>query len=155
MTVPSGVAFYLELNSVPLDTYAWRCLGYGDLFSGPPIRGGQGQVFPTAPGRRPTKGRTDAAVRSLSMHVYGWRAQDGSAITNPLEGLATHAAYLQANLGLGLTTGDGTVAATFHRGGLASLTGYVTVLAISDWQNIRGREATFRLDFIIPTGALT
>lgn len=155
MSVPSEVTVYLVVNSVPLDTHAWRVLSYGDLFSAPAIRGGQGRVLPGAPGRRATPGVVDATTKSLSMHVFGYKDQDGAAIANPLEGLLTHAAYLRANLGLGLTTGDGTVAATFNRGSLADWTGNVTVLAIADWQNIGGREATFRLDLLIPAGELT
>ena len=154
MTVPAEVTVYLEVNSVPLDTHAWRCLGYGDLFAAPAVRGGD-RVLPYAPGRRAHPRRVDATTKSLSMHVFGWKDQDGGAIADPLEGLLTHAAYLRANLGLGLTTGDGTVPAVFHRASLANLTGDVTVLAIADWQNIRGREATFRLDLSIPAGELS
>lgn len=145
---------YLEVNSVPLDTYAWRCLSYGDLFSAPPVRGGD-LVMPGAVGQRPYPRVIDAAVKSLSMLVRGYVDQNGTPIANALEGLMSNRAYLVANLGLGLSTGDGTVAATFHRGGLASLTGTVTVLAIADWQNIGGREATFRLDLSIPDGELS
>jgi hypothetical protein len=154
MTVPADVEVYLEVNSVPLDTHAWRVLSYGDLFSAPAVRGDD-RIMPGAPGRRALRRLVDATVKSLSLHVYGWRDQDGGAIADPLEGLLTHAAYLRANLGLGLTTGDGTVPAVFHRGSLANLTGDVTVLAISDWQNVGGREATFRLDLSIPAGELT
>lgn len=154
MSVPSDVTVYLVVNSVPLDTHAWRVLSYGDLFAGPTVRGSD-RILPGAPGRRAHPRRVDATVKSLSMHVFGYKDQDGGAIADPLEGLLTHAAYLRANLGLGLTTGDGTVPATFNRGSLADWTGDVTVLAISDWQNIRGREATFRLDLSIPEGELT
>lgn len=153
MTVPSGVSVYLIVNSVPLDTYAWRCLDYSDLLNGPAIRGND-RLFPSAPGRRAVKRKVDATTVSLSMHVFGYKAQDGSAIAAPLEGLMTHRAYLRANLGLGLSTGNGTVAVTFKRGSLADLTGSVTVLAIADWQTINGREATFRLDLSIPAGEL-
>lgn len=155
MSVPPEVTVYLVVNSVPLDTYAWRVLSYGDLFSAPAVRGGQGRTLPTAAGRRATPGYVDATTRSLSMHVFGHKDQDGGAIADPLEGLLTHAAYLRANLGLGLTTGDGTVPATWNRGSLADWTGDVTVLAIADWQNRGGREATFRLDLMIPAGELT
>lgn len=155
MTVPSGVTYYLVVNSVPLDTYAWRCLSYGDLFSGPAVRGSD-LVMPGVAGARPYPRQVAATVVSLSIHVFGWLAQDGSSISDPLVGLATHRDYLRANLGLGLTTGDGTVAATFHRGGApADQTGYVHVLAMAEWQNVGGKEATFRLDLSIPAGELT
>lgn len=154
MSVPSDVSVYLEVNSVPLDTHAWRCLSYGDLFSAPAVRGDD-RILPGAPGRRAYKRVVDATVKSLSMQVFGYKDQDGGAIADPLEGLLTHAAYLRANLGLAESTGDGTVPATFHRGSLGNLTGDVTVLAITDWQNIGGREATFRLDLSIPAGELS
>lgn len=155
MTVPSDLTYYLEVNSVPLDTYAWRCLSYGPLFSGPAVRGDD-LVMPGAAGRRPYPRIKDATVVSLSMHVYGWRDQAGAAITVPLVGLATHRDYLRANLGIGSLTGNGTVATTFHRGGApADQTGYVHVLAMADWENVGGREATFRLDLSIPAGELT
>lgn len=151
MTVPSSVTVYLEVNSVPLDTHAWRCLGYGDLFNGPRVRGTD-LTMPGAVGVRPYPRLVDATVVSLSLHVFGHLDQDGGSIANPLEGLITHRDYLRTNLGLGLTTGDGTVPATFHRGSLDSVVGDVTVLGIEDWRNRGGIEATFRLDLSIPDG---
>lgn len=153
MTVPSSVDVYLEVNTVPLDTYAWRCLSYADLLSGPAVRGGD-LVMPGAAGQRPYPRIIDATVKSFSLHVFGYLAQDGTPITDPLEGLITHRDYLLANLGLGESTGDGTVPAVFHRGSLDDLAGDVTVVALTDWQTLRGREATFRLDLSIPDGEL-
>lgn len=149
MTVTADV--YLEVNSVPLDTYAWRVLSYGDLFNGPQLRG-RDLVMHGATGQRPYPRIVDASVVSLSLHVFGHRDQDGVAIADPLIGLMQHRDYLRANLGLGLTTGDGTVPAVFHRDTLDDLAGDVTVLAIADWRNRGGFEATFRLDLSIPDG---
>lgn len=154
MTVPSSVTVYLVVNSVPLDTHAWRCLSYGDLFNGPQVRG-EDRILDGAPGRRAHPRYVDASTVSLSLHVFGHKDQDGGPIANPLEGLLAHSAYLRANLGLGKTTGDGTVVATFNRGSLTDWTADVTVLAIADWQNIGGREATCRIDLSIPEGEFT
>lgn len=154
MSVPAEVEVYLEINSVPLDTHAWRCLSYGDMFAAPPVRGSD-RIMPGAAGRRAVRRRIDASTKSFSIHVFGYKDQDGAAIADPLEGLLTHAAYLRANLGLAHSVGDGTVPAVFHRGGLTTWTADVTVLAIADWQNIRGREATFRLDISVPAGEFT
>lgn len=144
---------YLEVNSIPLDTYAWRCLGYGDLFNGPAVRGDD-LVMPSAVGARPYPRRVSASVVSLSMMVFGHVDKDGTPIADPLEGLMANRDYLRTNLGLGDETGDGTVPAVFYRGSLDNLAGDVTVLAMADWQNRGGKEATFRLDLSIPDGEL-
>lgn len=145
---------YLEVNSVPLDTYGWRCLDYSDLMDGPTLRGSD-RLFPRAEGRRAKRRRIDARVVSLSMMVFGTQDQDNTPYSDPLLGLYANRDYLRANLGLAESTGDGTVNAVFYRDSLADLTGDVTVLAMADWQTVRGIEATFRLDLSIPAGELT
>lgn len=146
--------FYLEVNNVPLDTHAWRCLSYDDLLNGPAVRG-EDIIMPSAVGRRPKPRRIDALVVSLSMLVDGSVDEDGDALTMlPLEGVLSHRDYLVAELGLGSEVDDGTVPATFYRGDLNPLAGDVTVLAITDWRVMGGTHASFRLDLSIPDGAL-
>jgi hypothetical protein len=155
MTVLPDVDYYLVLNSVPLDTYGWRVLSYDDLLSGPVLRGDD-VVMPTAAGVRPYPRRIDVAVRSLSVVVDGRFDEDGDPYDDPFEGMIVNRDYLRANLGIGLTTGDGTVPAVFNRGDLTDLAGDVTVLAMSDWQTVAAREGfgSFRLDLSIPDGEL-
>lgn len=144
---------YLEVNSVPLDTYGWRCLDYSDLLNGPALRGTD-RLLDGAPGQRAKRRRVDATVISLSIVVFGHVDKDGTPIADPLLGLIQNRDYLRSNLGLAESSGDGTVTATFYRDSLSDLTGDVTVLAMTDWQTAYGKEATFRLDLSIPAGEL-
>lgn len=153
MTVLPDVDYYLTLNSVPLDTFGWRVLSYDELLAGPELRG-EDLTMPTAAGVRPYPRRIAATVRSLSVVVDGRFDEDGVPNTDPFEGMIVNRDYLRANLGIGLTTGDGTVPAVFTRGDLPDLTGDVTVLAMADWRTFAAREGhgSFRLDISIPDG---
>lgn len=151
MTITSD--YYLELNTIPLDTFAWRCLSYDDILNGPAVRGDD-LVMPTAIGQRPYPRRIDRSVVALSMLVIGQYDEDGAEQADPFATMFEHRDYLRANLGLGLESGDGTVPATFYRGSLDPLEGDVTVLAMAEWQVLGRGDATFRLDLSIPDGEL-
>lgn len=149
---------YAEVNSVPLDTYAWYVVddGYDELMNSPQLRG-EDLVMPTATGRRAYPRVVDVMVVSIPLLIVGAFTPDGADISDPVEGMLTHQEYLQANLGLPGTSGvdadRGTVPFVFHRGGsLPAWTAEVTFLGLNDWTTVGHGEALARVDLSVPLG---
>lgn len=142
----------LEINGVPLETYAWRAIGggYDDLLASPSLRG-KHLVMPGAQGRRPYPWIIDETAVSISMLVVGDVDEDGVPLgVDPMEGVFINRDTLRNSLGIG-QGGDGTVPAVFYRGDLNPWAGDVTVIGMSDFRTAGG-AATFRLDLVIPAG---
>lgn len=155
MTVISDV--YLEVNSIPLETYGWRTvdIGYDELLNSPALIGSDLDMV-TVPGVRPYPRRITVTVVSIPLLVAGAMDEDGTPFSNPLMGLMTNRDTLRAGLGIA-ADGDadrGTVTATFHRGDLPSWEGPVTVLGLNGWTTLGGTDALVRLDLSIPDGEL-
>lgn len=157
MTVLPGVDFYGVLNSVPLDTYAWRVVegGYDELLNCPALRGADLVMFGSQ-GRRGYPRIIDATVISIPLLVSGEFDEDGTPIANKREGLYEHRDYLRANLGLAADSDPdrGTVPFVFNRGSLADWTGDVTFLGFNGWTSIGRHDAMVRIDLSIPDGEL-
>lgn len=150
---------YGVLNSVPLDTYAWQVVqdGYDELLNCPALRGAD-VVMPGAQGRRAYPRVIDATVVSIPLLIIGSLTQDGTPISDEVEGMLTHRDYLRNNLGMpeDADADRGTVPFVFHRGGgtLADWEGDVTFLGLQGFTTLGGGEALVRIDLSIPNGEL-
>lgn len=105
---------YLEVNGIPLSTPAWRLLDLSALLDLPPVRG-ENEIIPGVEGRDPLAHFFDENVLQFPIEVTGDAAPDGEAYEDPMLGWQTNVELLTEGLGFGLTTGDGTVPAIWHR----------------------------------------
>lgn len=155
MTLLPGISDFGELNTVILDTYAWRVVdsGYDDLLSCPALRG-EDLVMHGAKGRRAYPRIIDATVVSIPMLITGAFDQDGDPIENPRKGLFENRDYLRDNLGFADDSDRGTVPFIFYRDDLPNWAGDVTFLGLNDWTTIGRHDAMARLDISIPDGEL-
>lgn len=156
MTVISDI--YLEVNSIPLETYAWRTVepAYDELLNTPALIGADLDMLRTR-GVRAYPRRVTATVVSIPLLVIGSSDEDGDPTDDPMVGMMTHRDTLRSGLGIANDAADadrGTVTATFYRRSLASWQGPVTVLGLNDWTTLGGGDALVRLDLSIPGGEL-
>lgn len=143
---------WLDVNTVPLDTYAWRVVegGYDELLNTAPLRG-ENLIMPGARGRRPKTPLEDEKPVSIPLLVIGAFTPDGDPIDDPIQGMLEHRDYLYDSLGL-RTIVDG----VFHRGGdLADWVGDLQPLGLYGWTTLGDGDAAVRLDLKIPDGELT
>lgn len=156
MTVLS-VPVWGELNTIPLETYAWRTFGtgYDELLNTPALRG-QSLVMHGSKGRRSYPTIIDETTVSIPLSVTGEKDEDGNATTNPVTALLWHRDYLRNNLGLAddADADRGTVTFTLHRDGLPDWTGPVVFLGLVGWTTLGDRDAIARVDLRIPDGEL-
>lgn len=104
---------YLEINSVPLATPAWRILDLSRLH-GLAIRGSD-RTMPGAEGQRAVRRHLTTYVQSLPLLVVGRFDREGNTNADVYDGLDDNIDYLHTNVVLPPTTA--TVAATWHRAG--------------------------------------
>lgn len=147
-------ANYATVNSVPLDTYAWRVMagGYDAVLETPALRG-RDLVMPGAQGVRPYPRYIDATTVSIGLVIDGKYDPDGAPKANPVTGMFQNRDYLEANLGIANDAADanrGTVAFTFVRAGLSTLTADVVVIGLRGWQTKGNGLALVRLDLVFP-----
>lgn len=145
---------YATVNSVPLDTYGWRAMagGYDALLETPALRG-RDLVMPGAQGVRPYPRYVDATTVSIGLVIDGKFTENGSVNADPVKGMFQNRDYLEANLGIANDAADadrGTVAFTFVRAGLSTLTADVVVLGLRGWQTKGNGVALVRLDLVFP-----
>lgn len=149
-------SIYYVVNSIPLDTYAWRVIdtGYDDLLNGPGVNGedlklpdGLIRSYPRNPTGRPV---------SIPIEIQGHMDPDGGPFDgDPVDGLFTHRDYLRSNIGLFEPSGDGTVPSTFYRGDtLDPLEGDVTVIDLAGFTRVGESDGLIRLDLFLPLGEL-
>lgn len=150
MTVTSTV--YLEVNTVPLHTYAWQHIDVGPLLVDA-VRGSD-EVMPGADGVRAFPRRRHVIDVSIPMEVVGDYDEDGTPIADPWAGVIANFIALKDALGIGLTTGDGTVAATLHTA-TTSYSADVHVLGFPSVRYTGGTMLMTVLDLSIPSGAFT
>lgn len=106
---------YLEVNSVPLSTPAWWITNLTpEMLSGPDMKGRDMDV-PHAVGVYPNPRRVTVTVKQFQMVIVGTADKDGGTPANYRVGVLANIEYLRSNLGIGLSTGDGTVPAIWHR----------------------------------------
>lgn len=112
---------YLEVNGVPLATYAWDIPNLPVMFDSDALLGSDRLIPGGSAVGKPR--RASITERTFTLHVHGHVDEDNVGYANPYDGLATNMQYLNENLGLAKSTGDGTVAVTWHRGSLNSFSG--------------------------------
>lgn len=140
---------YLEINSVPLATPAWRILDLSRLH-GLAVRGSD-RLLPGAAGFRANRRRTTAYTQSLPMIVFGRYDREGNVLSNVADGLDDNIDYLLTNVITPPTSA--TVAAVWHRaGGTKSAAIHVEGFEPNGWGNGWIR---FNLDLSIPAGVWT
>lgn len=139
---------YLEVNSVPLATPAWRILDLSKLY-GLDVRGSD-RLLPGADGLRATRRRIDQRVIGLPFIVIGAADHEGTTNADPYEGLDDNIDYLMTNVVAPTTT---TRTAVWHRAnGNVSAAVFVEGLTPDTWGNGWVR---FVLELSIPAGRFT
>lgn len=104
---------YLEINSVPLATPAWRLTDLTSLYDEADVRGDD-ILIPHSAGVLAQPRRRTVTKKALPIVVFGDYDLDGVAHTDPREGLAINTAYLMTNVVAPPGTGDGTRDAVWH-----------------------------------------
>lgn len=127
MTITSDE--YLEIDGVPLATFAWKVVDLSPLWEGPDVRGGD-RLIPGAAGVRAYPRRATVSQRSLPMLVFGAVDQDGAPYPDPREGLETNFEYLRTNVADPTNLGAGTRVAVLHLPSGATRTADVHVEAL-------------------------
>jgi hypothetical protein len=143
--------WYLEINSVPLATYAWEIPDLSALLDSGAIRGSD-DLIPGIDGAVPNRRRRTVWTLTFPLDVMGDVDDDGVAITDPNEGVNEHMAYLNGALGFAEPTGDGTVPAVFHRGDLPSWTADVHFLGFKGSSKLGEFLVRTTFDISIPAG---
>ena len=142
---------YLEINSVPLATPAWRILDLSRLY-GLDVRGSD-RLLPTAAGVRPLRRRITIRTVGLPLLVLGATDHEGTPNANLYEGLDDNIDYLMTNVIEPAATVAGTRAAVWHRAnGNVTADVHVEGLQPDTW----GRGwVRFVLELSIPAGTWT
>jgi hypothetical protein len=140
---------YLEINSVPLATPAWRILDLSRLH-GLAVRGSD-RIMPGANGMRAQRRRRTIYSQSLPLLVVGRYDREGNVLSNVYDGLDDNIDYLMTNVIEPPSTA--TVAAVWHRaGGNKSAAIHVEGFDPDGWGNGWIR---FSLAISIPSGTWT
>lgn len=140
---------YLEINSVPLATPAWRILDLSRLH-GLATRGSD-RIMPGADGARAFRRRRTFYAQSLPLLVMGRYDREGNVLSNVYDGLDDNIDYLMTNVVEPPTAA--TVAAVWHRaGGTKSANIHVEGLEPQGYGNGWIR---FSLDISMPSGRWT
>ncbi len=140
---------YLEINSVPLATPAWRILDLSRL-NGLAVRGSD-RVLPGAAGSRAVRRRLTAYTQSLPLLVEGRYNHEGTPQSDIYIGLDDNIDYLHTNVITPPTTA--TVAAVWHRAtGNKSAAIHVEGFEPQAWG---AGWVRFNLEISIPSGAWT
>lgn len=142
-------ATYLEVNSVPLATPAWRILDLSRLY-GLEVRGSD-QIIPRAAGARAYRRWVASRVVGLPLLVVGAYDHEGTANANVYDGLDDNIDYLMTNVVDPPATA--THAAVWHRAnGNVSAGVHVEGFDPQAW----GRGwVRFTLELSIPAGRFT
>lgn len=141
---------WLEVNGIDLATHAWRITDLTELL-GSRVRGDD-RLIPHVDGVRAFRRRRTARVITLPMLIFGRKDPDGVPIADPLQGAIDHMLYLDANLGIGSATGDGTVPAIWHLPDGGTLEADVHVLGLIGTTDIAYGMFRTTLDISIPSG---
>jgi hypothetical protein len=121
---------YLEVNSIPLSLVSWWIINLDDVMNtGPTVVGADRPLHAGAVKNYP---RYKTSTRKqFNMVIVGEYDRLAAAQTDPRAGVTLNAQYLINNLGLGSTSGDGTVTAVWHQWGGSAPTASVTVLGLT------------------------
>ena len=144
---PSGA---LEINGIPMHTFAWTVVDTTSLWMGADIRG-QDRLLPTTPGVIAYRRRMTVTRHSLPMVIIGYVDYTGTPYSDPMEGLEANVDYLRSWVVDPTNLGDGTLPASLTMPSGAVRNADIHVLGLSLGQVSRARlRAT--LDISIPTG---
>jgi hypothetical protein len=151
--VPTGE--YLTVNSIDLFVDgAWRAASLAALLDAPAVRGADQGLW-RATGRRGRRRYVDESVRTIPLHVFGMNDHAGVAHSDPRMGLVANAEYLQANLGIGSSSGDGSVTCVWHRRDSSTKTFSAYVVGLVGFRKQAPIWATTTLDLVVPAGAIS
>lgn len=104
---------YLEINSVPLATPAWRIKDLSRLY-GLEVRGDD-RILPGADGARPFRRRVTVRTVGLPLLVEGRFTHEGASNSNIWDGLDDNIDHLMTNVVTPATSTAGTRTAVWHR----------------------------------------
>ena len=145
---------YLEVNGVALSTPAWWITNLTpEMLASPAVKGKDMDV-PHAVGVLPNPRRVTVTVKQFQMVIVGTADRDGATPANYRAGLVANVEYLLAHLGIGLSTGDGTVTAIWHRWDATTTTGPVHVLGLHVAE-LNKRVVNAVLELSIPGGTFS
>lgn len=152
--MPDVITFdeYLEVNSIPLATHAWRITSLVPLWAGPELRG-EDRLIEDVSGLRPYRRVVTATHVALPMMIFGHKNREGTAYGDARLGLHTNWDVLYTGLLTPPLTTAGTVTAVWHKPGTDRTAAvHVLGLAVREFspQSIR---ATLQLS--IPAGVWT
>ena len=143
---------YLEVNSIPLATPAWRITSLVPLWAGPTLRGDDRLIEDTA-GRRPYRRLIDTTRVALPMVIWGDRDRTGADTADDRTGLHANWDVLYTGLLVAPLTTAGTVTAVWHKPGTDRTAAvHVLGLAVREFSP-RSIRATLQLS--IPAGVWT
>lgn len=117
---------YLEINSVPLATPAWRITDLTALNRSAEQRGTD-RLLPLA-GIRSLPRHPTVTSFVLPFRVWGHMDREGTPYADPRAGLKANLAVLHSAIFDPVQTGDGTRSATWHQAGGTTVTKDVKVL---------------------------
>lgn len=144
---------YLEINSVPLATPAWRVLSLVPLWGAADLKGGDVDM-PGVDGSRPYRRRPKATTYALPMVIWGHRNREGTPYGSVRTGLDTNIEALHTAIVNPPGTLAGTRTAIWHYpgGGTRTVDLHVLGLAVREFAPSAIR-ATLQLS--IPEGRFT
>lgn len=142
----------LELNSIPLRTYGYWHLDFTPLLEDE-VRGDD-LTIPLVAGRTAYPRRRTALEVSLPVVIRGAVDKDNTPYSDRHKGAIANLIYLKANIGIGSTSGDGTVSAVirFRDNSTMSTTAHVLGFTSIAWRNGSHDVLNTTLDLSIPSG---
>lgn len=143
---------YLEINSYPLGNAAVRLTSLRPLWK--VLYRTSEAVAPYVDGEQSYPSRLAALRVALPGVLWGHVDSDGDPTASIEAGLLANYEELYAAVLAPVSTGDGTRAATWHRGTGAEWTGTAKVLNF-DVRELAPRSVRFTLSLLIPAGRLT
>lgn len=141
---------YLEINSVPLATRAWRILNLTALYRPADVRG-DSRIVPGAAGRTAYLLEKDETILSFPFAVFGTYDRNDAIVTNKRHQLVDNLLYLRTNV-LDPPTATPTRTAVWHlpngsttKSASVQVIGFVPVRKAPTW-------VTGTLELRVPAG---
>lgn len=120
---------YLEINSIPLATPAWRITDLVPLWAGPDLRG-EDVTIEDQPGELAYRSEIHSTRVALELVIWGHRDRENVAYGSVREGLKANRAALQTGIVLPPMTTRGTHPAVWHQAGGTTVSAAVKVLGM-------------------------
>ena len=145
-------AEYIEINSIPLATPAWRVTSLVPLWAGPALRG-EDRLIEDTEGLRPYRRLVTATRVALPMAIFGDFTRENVPIADTRAGLHDNYDVLYTGLLTPPLTTAGTVTAVWHKPG-TDRTAAVHVLGLAV-RELSPRAIRATLQLSIPDGVWT